>query len=134
MCKRRLSYTRYSKDIVYNNFPWPGYESKQALAQAERAQAAIEIAAQAVLDARAVDKSQSLAALYDPLAMPPALRKAHQKLDKAVDAAYGYKGGADDAARVAFLFGLYQQLTGRAAIAPAAKTPKPRKPRLAASF
>ena len=134
MCKRRLSYTRYSKDIVYNNFPWPGYESKAALVQSERAQAAIEIAAQAVLDARAVDKSQSLAALYDPLAMPPALRKAHQKLDKAVDAAYGYKGGADDAARVAFLFGLYQQLTGRAAIAPAAKTPTPRKPRLAASF
>lgn len=43
--------------------------------------------------------------------MPPDLVKAHQKLDAAVDAAYGYKGAATDAARVAFLFGLYQQLT-----------------------
>ena len=133
-CGRLKSDYRYSKDIVYNNFPWPGYESKETLAQAERAQAAIKIAAQAVLDARAEDKSQSLADLYDPDAMPQSLRKAHQKLDKAVDAAYGYKGTADDAARVAFLFGLYQQLTGATAIVAAAKTPKLRKPRLAASI
>jgi len=43
--------------------------------------------------------------------MPPDLVKAHQKLDAAVDASYGYKGGSTDAARVAFLFGLYQELT-----------------------
>ncbi|MGY6274539.1 type IIL restriction-modification enzyme MmeI [Methylomonas sp. MgM2] len=52
-----------------------------------------------------------LAELYDPLAMPPELLKAHAELDKAVDAAYGYKGKKDDAARVAFLFGLYQKLS-----------------------
>lgn len=132
-CGRLKSDYRYSKDIVYNNFPWPGYESKAALAQAEHVQAAIKIAAQDVLDARAADKSQSLADLYDPLAMPPALRKAHQKLDKAVDAAYGYKGPADDAARVALLFGLYQQLTGATAVVAAAKTPKSRKPKLTAA-
>ena len=72
---------------------------------------AIEAAAQAVLDARAAHPDSSLADLYDPLTMPPDLVKAHQKLDAAVDASYGYKGGSTDAARVAFLFGLYQQLT-----------------------
>ena len=130
-CGRMKSDYRYSKDIVYNNYPWPGYESKEALAHAGRSQAAIEIAAQAVLDARAASTGQSLADLYDPLAMPQALRKAHQKLDKAVDAAYGYKGAVDDAARVAFLFTLYQQLTGATAVAaPAApaKAGKARKP------
>ena len=128
-CGRLKSDYQYSIHIVYNNFPWPGYESKEALAQAERAQAAIKIAAQAVLDARATDKSQSLADLYDPDTMPPALRKAHQKLDKAVDAAYGYKGGADDAARVSFLFTLYQQLTGATALVAAVPPANVRKPR-----
>ena len=65
--------------------------------------------------------------------MPAALRKAHQKLDKAVDAAYGYQGTDDDAARVAFLFTLYQQLTGATAVVAAAKTPKPRKTRQASA-
>lgn len=53
----------------------------------------------------------SLADLYDPLTMPANLLKAHNALDKAVDAAYGYKGAATDSARVAFLFERYQQLT-----------------------
>lgn len=88
---------------VYNNFPWPDLSDKQ--------RAAIEAAAQGVLDARAAHPGASLADLYDPLTMPPDLVKAHHTLDKAVDAAYGYKGAATDAARVAFLFGLYQRLT-----------------------
>ncbi|MGZ8975679.1 type IIL restriction-modification enzyme MmeI [Methylomagnum sp.] len=71
----------------------------------------IEAKAQAVLDARAAHPDSILADLYDPLAMPPDLTKAHAALDKAVDSAYGYKGGRQDAARVAFLFGLYQTLT-----------------------
>lgn len=96
--------SRYSySPAVYNNFPWPTPTDKQ--------RAAIEAAAQAVLDARAAHPDSSLADLYDPLTMPPDLVKAHQKLDAAVDASYGYKGGSTDAARVAFLFGLYQELT-----------------------
>ena len=96
--------SRYSySPAVYNNFPWPTPTDKQ--------RAAIEAAAQAVLDARAAHPDSSLADLYDPLTMPPDLVKAHQKLDAAVDASYGYKGGSTDAARVAFLFGLYQQIT-----------------------
>lgn len=132
VCGRIKSDYRYTNQIVYNNFPWPGFESKEAATLMDRAQAAINTAAQAVLDARAESKDATLADLYDPLAMPAALVKAHQKLDKAVDAAYGYKGPPDDAARVAFLFTLYQQLTGATALAapvPAAKPPKPRKPR-----
>jgi hypothetical protein len=81
----------------------------------------IETAAQAVLDARAVHPNASLADLYDPLTMPANLLKAHQALDKAVDAAYGYKGAATDAARVAFLFERYQQLTS---LLPLAVKPK----------
>lgn len=102
-CGRLGNGIRYSKDIVYNNFPWPEVNALQA--------AKIETAAQAVLDARAVHTNASLADLYDPLTMPANLLKAHQALDKAVDAAYGYKGAATDAARVAFLFERYQQIT-----------------------
>ena len=73
------------------------------------------MAAQAVLDARAQFPDATLADLYDPLTMPPALRKAHHKLDATVDAAYALVGGKktwkNDAERVAFLFERYQQLT-----------------------
>ena len=94
---------QYSAKITYNNFPWPEANAIHA--------AKIETAAQAVLDARAVHTNASLADLYDPLTMPGNLLKAHQALDKAVDAVYGYNGAATDAARVAFLFERYQQIT-----------------------
>lgn len=111
---------QYSAGIVYNNFPWP--DSPTATQKQT-----IETAAQAVLDARAAFPDSSLADLYDPLTMPPALVKAHQKLDAAVDAAYGKKTFKNDAERVAFLFTLYQQYTS---ILPAeAVTKKARKPR-----
>jgi type II restriction/modification system DNA methylase subunit YeeA len=102
-CGRLESRYRYSNTIVYNNFPWCEPSDKH--------HATIATAAQAILDARALYPESSLADLYDPLSMPPELVKAHAALDKAVDAAYQYKGGKDDAARVAFLFERYQQLT-----------------------
>ena len=116
---RLKSDCRYSASIVYNNFPWPdlprNLEPNQATALIHKSQAAIEIEAQAVLDARAQFPGSSLADLYDPLTMPPALLKAHHKLDAAVDKAYQLCGGkksyASDAERVAFLFERYQQLT-----------------------
>ncbi len=122
-CGRLESRYRYSKDIVYNNFPWPVEllfsEEKEPLAVIKSARNAIESGAQSVLDARAQFPGSSLADLYDPLAMPPALLKAHQKLDAAVDKAYelhsgdvkGKKSYKTDAERVAFLFELYQRLT-----------------------
>ena len=125
-CGRLKSDLRYSKDIVYNNYPWPTLPEPVANAGATRPvpvqaasqkkRVAIEAAAQAVLDARASFPEASLADLYDPLAMPPALSKAHQQLDKAVDAAYAYKGQPDDASRVAFLFGLYEQMSSALAV------------------
>lgn len=115
-CGRLESRYRYSKDIVYNNFPWPGLPVNPVLKSREhKARTAVEVAAQAVLDARAKFQQgtnpSSLADLYDPLTMPVDLQKAHAQLDKAVDAAYGYKGGKDDASRVAFLFDRYLAMT-----------------------
>lgn len=126
VCGRLKSDFRYSAAIVYNNFPWPDLPEKlepnQPQTPTHKAQAAIEKAAQAVLDARAQFPGSSLADLYDPLTMPPALLKAHQKLDAAVDAAYALVGGKktwkNDAERVAFLFERYQHLTS---LLPAAK-------------
>ncbi len=103
-CGRLESRYRYSKDIVYNNFPWPDSPSD---VQKQK----IEAAAQAVLDARAEFPDSSLADLYDPLTMPPVLVRAHQKLDAVVDAAYGKRTFKSDAERVAYLFELYQQYT-----------------------
>ena len=104
VCGRLKSDYRYSAGIVYNNFPWPQ-------APTDKQKQAIEDAAQAVLDARAKFPNASLADLYDPLTMPEALTKAHQKLDAAVDSAYAKRKFTGDSDRVAFLFELYQQIT-----------------------
>ncbi len=94
---------RYSKDIVYNNFPWPEANEAQ--------QAAIGALGQAVLDARALYPECSLADLYDPLSMPPELLKAHRALDRAVLKLYGLKPSASEPEMVAELFRRYQELT-----------------------
>ncbi|MGO8755440.1 MAG: class I SAM-dependent DNA methyltransferase [Gallionellaceae bacterium] len=108
---------RYSGSVVYNNFPWPDEPT-------DKQRAAVEAAAQAVLDARAQFPQSSLADLYDPLTMPPALVKAHQTLDRAVDACYRKAAFANDAQRVEFLFERYQQLTS---LLPAEKPKRARK-------
>ena len=72
---------------------------------------AIETAAQKVLDARLQFPNSSLADLYDPLTMPPALVKAHNELDKAVDLAYRPQAFTSEANRMEFLFGLYEKYT-----------------------
>ena len=82
VCGRLKSDYRYSKDIVYNNFPWPTPTDEQ--------KAKIEQTAQAILDARERYPDASLADLYDPATMPPELVKAHQQNDKAVMRAYGF--------------------------------------------
>lgn len=91
--------------IVYNNFPWP-----QDVPEEKRV--AVAQAGQVVLTARAARPGATLADLYDPDSMPTDLQDAHRALDKAVDAAYGYRSGKDDATRAAFLFELYNKLTG----------------------
>jgi hypothetical protein len=104
ICGRLKSDYRYTGSIIYNNFPWP-------LNPTEKQKQSIEDKAQAVLDARKQFPDATLADLYDPLTMPPVLLKAHQALDKAVDAAYSKKSFKTEAERVAFLFDLYQQYT-----------------------
>ena len=83
VCGRLEMRYRYSKDIVYNNFPWcnPTEEQKTK----------IEKTAQGILNARNIYPDCSLADLYDELTMPPELRKAHQENDKAVMEVYGFK-------------------------------------------
>lgn len=103
VCGRFESRYQYSNTIVYNNFPWPPQPTEKQVQ-------AIEAAAQAVLAARARYPDSSLAALYDPLTMPPDLVQAHRRLDAAVDAAYAKRRFSGDSDRLAFLFELYQQL------------------------
>lgn len=104
VCGRLESRYRYSNDIVYNNYPWP-------LNPTAKQTQAIETAAQKVLDVRAQFTGSSLADLYDPLTMPPALVKAHNDLDKAVDLAYRAQPFTTEAKRMEFLFELYEQYT-----------------------
>jgi len=105
VCGRLKSDYRYSKDIVYNNFPWPTPTDEQ--------KAKIELTAQAILDARALYPDSSLADLYDELTMPIELRRAHQDNDRAVMQAYGFpvKSTFTESQCVAELFKLYQELT-----------------------
>lgn len=103
VCGRLKSDYRYSKDIVYNNFPWPNPTEEQKVK--------IEQTAQGILDARAKYPESSLADLYDELTMPPELRKAHQANDRAVMAAYGFSVKMTESECVAELFKLYSQLT-----------------------
>ena len=96
VCGRLEMRYRYSKDIVYNNFPWPNVTEAQ--------KAVIAANAQAILDARAKYPDSSLADLYDPLVMPQELRAAHHRNDHDVLAAYGMSPAMTEAEIVAALF------------------------------
>jgi hypothetical protein len=103
-CGRLESRFSYSNTIVYNNYPWP-------LSPTDKQKQAVETAAQSVLDVRALYPDSSLADLYNPLTMRPALVKAHNALDKAVDACYRPQPFTSDANRMEFLFDLYEKYT-----------------------
>lgn len=104
VCGRFKSDYRYSASIVYNNFPW-------AENPTDKQMEAVEKAAQGVLDARAMFPNSSLADLYDPNTIPPALVKAHQQLDKAVDLCYRKAPFESETKRIEFLFELYEKYT-----------------------
>ncbi len=127
VCGRLESRYRYSVGIVYNNFPWP-----TEVDAAKRAK--VGACSQEVLDARAAFPSSTLAELYDPLAMPARLVKAHAALDKAVEKCYRGAKFTSDRERVEYLFALYRTLTsaqlvlgGGAPSAKKSKKPKGRK-------
>lgn len=105
VCGRLEMRYRYSKEQVYNTFPWPTPTEAQV--------AKIEQTAQAILDARAKCSGSSLADLYDEVTMPADLRKAHQDNDRAVMQAYGFpvKSTFTESQCVSELFKLYQEKT-----------------------
>ena len=103
ICMRMKSDYSYSRDIVYNNFPWPTPTDEQ--------KAKIEETAQQILDARALYPDSSLADLYDERTMPAELRRAHQENDRAVMQAYGFDIKMNESECVAELFKHYQVLT-----------------------
>lgn len=104
ICGRIKSDFRYSTKLVYNNFPWPN-------APTAKHRTAVRAAARKVLDARKKFPDATLADLYDPLSMPPALVKAHTALDRAVDRCYRRQPFQNDRRRVEHLFALYEKLT-----------------------
>lgn len=112
VCGRLESRYRYSNNLVYNNFPWPE-------APSAKQRVAVEAEAEAVLNARKEFADVTLADLYDPLAMPPALAKAHADLDRAVERCYRSQPFQSDRQRVEYLFALYEKLS--APLMPSAK-------------
>ena len=114
ICGRLEMRYRYTP-AVYNNFPWPFAPTLcppcGENANDESAKAAIEKTAQGILDARALYPDSSLADLYDPLAMPPELRKAHAANDAAVLKAYGWPTDLSEPEIVSRLFEMYAKLT-----------------------
>ncbi len=94
---------QYSGAIDYNTFPWPTptEDQKNRISQT----------AQGILDARALYPDSSLADLYDPLTMPPELRKAHTRNDIAVMQAYGFSTKMSESDCVGELMRMYQKLT-----------------------
>src|ERR1035438_2033786 len=121
LCGRLKSDYRYSKDIVYNNFPWPSPTPEQRERVEEKARAVLA-ARESHLPPRGLG---TLADLYDPLSMPPALAKAHADLDRAVEKCYRSEPFDSDRQRVEYLFALYEKIT--APLLPV--TPKTRGPR-----
>ena len=90
--------------FIYNNFPW----ANPTKIQKEK----IEQTAQAILDARTLYSTASLASLYNELIMPVELRKAHKANDRAVMEAYGMWGKVNNESDiVAWLFRMYEELT-----------------------
>lgn len=102
VCGRLEMRYRYSKDVVYNNFPWPSPTAEQA----EK----IATTAQGILDARSHYSDSSLADLYDPNLMPYDLLEAHRANDRAVMAAYGFATRMTETECVSRLFDLYSAM------------------------
>lgn len=106
VCGRLKSDYRYSKDVVYNTFPWPTLTAEQL--------ANIERTAKSIIDTRSLYPDSSLAVLYDETLMPKELRKAHQENDKAVMRAYGFDiKTTTETSCVAELMRRYQELVER---------------------
>jgi len=103
VCGRIKSDYRYSGTLVYNNFPWPKVTNKQRVSISDMAEAIIAV--------RRKYPDSSLAELYNPLAMPAELVKAHKSLDRAVDRVYRKQSFKSARERIEFLFTLHENIT-----------------------
>jgi hypothetical protein len=124
---RMKSDYQYSSQILYNNFPWPSATAAQRERVGEKARGVLA-ARERHLPPRGM---ATLADLYDPLAMPRELLKAHTELDRAVEKCYRAGPFHSDRERVEFLFSLYEKLT--APLLPIAHKPRGRRSRTAAT-
>jgi hypothetical protein len=119
VCGRLESRYRYSKKLVYNNFPWPQQPPQARVDAVERlASKILELRVEygdgrhGFLPAKSgQSEPATLADLYDPISMPDALKRAHSELDRAVEKCYRNEPFRNDRERVEFLFGLYEKLT-----------------------
>jgi hypothetical protein len=121
VCGRLKSDYRYSASLVYNNYPWPD-EPTVKLCEV------VELKAAAALDARKNFPAATLADLYDPVAMPPSLVKAHAELDRAVDLCYRREPFETERQRVEYLFALYEKLTAPLVALAAGKSGRKKRP------
>lgn len=103
VCGRLKSDYRYSKDVVYNNYPWPTPTEKQ--------RAEVERCAQAVLDARKLYEGATLGEMYSKLYLFTELYQAHKALDCAVEQCYRPENFSSDSEMLEYLFTMYQDLT-----------------------
>ncbi|MDQ3061991.1 MAG: class I SAM-dependent DNA methyltransferase, partial [Acidobacteriota bacterium] len=120
VCGRLESRYRYSKEIVYNNFPFPKSPTQKQIERVERT-------AQGILDARLKFPGATLADLYDPLTMPKELLDAHRANDEAVDACYGKQRFKNELERLEFLFDLYRKYTEPLAVIEEKETRKAKR-------
>ena len=102
VCGKLETRYRYSKDIVYNNFPFPRISDRQRKELSELAQQ--------VLFQREMHSEKTLAELYDPDTMPVELKEAHHQLDLAVERCYRSKPFESDEERLEYLFHLYERM------------------------
>lgn len=105
---RLKSDLNFSISFTYNTFPLAEISTSNR-------QAVVECALS--LEKVRNELGGSLAGLYNPLAMPASLVKAHQTLDRAVDKAFGTSArleAADDRLRI--LFRAYTKLTSQEAL------------------
>jgi len=105
VCGKLKTDYRYSSTLGYNTFPCPPLtpQQKEKMNQSARN----------ILFARANHPELTLADMYDPNKMPEDLRQAHEENDILVDKLYRSTPFQTDEARLATLFKLYEEMTGR---------------------
>ena len=101
---------RYSKDIVYNNFPWPEASEKD--------RQKLEALAQEIdcIKNQYMEKGETLRTLYDRSTMPDDLLLVHRTLDRSVLKLYGLKPDTEEPEIVRHLLGFYKKIVNESSV------------------